>query len=318
MADLAGMSLQDRLGGTLRRALPHLALEVRRRVANLVNPSSLGIIAGVLVAWVASHAFGVGEAIDVILAAVGIVSIGLAVFTGLDELWDFANGVYHARDDGDLETAARHFARAVSILGIEAVLAVLFRGRPRTQSGRPVTIGAEPPHGPGLRARPATTGDPHLPAGSGATDAWGNITYSLRGNAQDQALALAHERIHQILTPKLYVLRRVRVQSRMNSYFRSSLSRYLEEALAETAAQVQARGGIASLIEGVRFPVGNGYVHLRRGGGYSSVMGGRGVLPEGGALIGTGTAAGMTFTIWFQQAPASSVEPAPRRPAVVR
>ena len=96
--------------------------------------------------------------------------------------------------------------------------------------------------GPGVRAKPTTTGDPRLPTGCGETDAWGNILYSLRGGAQDQALVWAHERSHQILTPRLYVLRRMRMQSRMNSYFRSSLSRYPEEALAETAAQMQVHG----------------------------------------------------------------------------
>ncbi len=305
MPDVAAMSFQERLGAALRRSLPHLAPEARRAVEDILNPTTLAVVAGVLVAWVASHAFGVGEAIDIVLGVVGAFSIGLAVFSGMDELWAFASGVYRARTDGDLEIAGRHFAHAVAILGVQAVLAVLFRGRPQTYRGQPLPVGPEPPRTPGLRARPGIAGDAAMPAGQGATGAWGDIVYSLRGSTRDQALVLAHERIHQILTPKLYALRRVRVQSRTHSYFRSSLSRYLEEALAETAAQVQTGGGLAGVLDGLRFPVLEGYVLLRRGGGFSSAMGGQGVLREGGALIGTGFAAGISFTIWFQPGPAA-------------
>ncbi len=136
VSDVASMSFQERLGSALTRSLPHLAPEARQAVADILNPTSLAIIAGVLVAWVP--------------------------------------------------------------------------------------------------------------------------------------------------------LRRIRVQSRTNSSFRSSLSRYLEEALAETAAQVQVNGGLAGVLEGLRFPVSNGYVTLSRGGGFSSAMGGQGVLREAGTLIGVG------------------------------
>lgn len=238
------MNFADRLGETLKRSLPYLAPEARHRIAELINPTTLGVVAGLLIAWVASHAIGIGEAVDVILAVVGFASIGLAVFSGLDELWDFAIGVQRGKTDADLDAAARHFAKAISILGIEAVLALLFRGRPRTFQGKNVPIGREPPRQPGAtRASPTTRGDPKLPAGEGSTDAWGNIVYSLRGTDTDRASVLLHERIHQILTPRLYPLRQIRVQNRMNSYVKSSLSRYLEEALAETAARMQVHGG---------------------------------------------------------------------------
>ena len=316
MANVAVMGFEDRLGEVLRRSLPFLGSEFRAQVAELVSPASLAVMAGVLVGWVASHAFGVGELVDIILGAVGFFSLGLAVFSGLDELWEFASGTYRAGSDADLDAAARHFAKAVSILGIQAVLAVLFKGRPQTNRGKPLGIGPEPPRGPGLRARPTTVGDPTLPAGSGETDAWGNITYSLKGTAQDQALVLAHERIHQMLTPKLYLLRRFRVENRTTSYFRSSLSRYLEEALAEYAGQTQIQGRLGSLIEGIKFPVENGYVYLRAGGGFSSAMAGKGVLTEVGGLVGVGAAAGWQFTIWFRPVPGAGSQAAPQqRPA---
>lgn len=86
MTNVAAMSFADRLGEALKRSLPHIAPEARQRIAELLNPATLSIVAGVLVAWVASHAIGIGEAVDVVLAVVGFASIGLAVFSGLDEL----------------------------------------------------------------------------------------------------------------------------------------------------------------------------------------------------------------------------------------
>ena len=298
MTDYSKQSFVDRLLATLERTLPKLGPEAAERLREIINPTSAAVVAGVLLAWVASHAFGVGEAIDIILAVVGVLSIGLAVFSGLDHFGRFAYGVYGAKTDADIESAASHLAEAITILGIQAVLALLFRGRPQTYRGRPLNVGPPAPRTPGLRYRPSTTGSNAIGRGGGETSAWGDIVYSLRGTANDRALVLAHERIHQILTPKLYILRNFRVQSRTNSYFRSSLSRYLEEALAETFAQVKVNGA-SNLLEGLRFPVTEGYVTLTKGGGFSASMGGRGVLTEGGSLIGIATAAGATFQIWF-------------------
>ena len=88
MANVATMSFADRLGVVFDRCLPRLAPDVRNQFAQMMTPQSLAIIAGVLTAWVASHAVGVGELVDVILSVGGVLSIGLVVFSGLDELWD--------------------------------------------------------------------------------------------------------------------------------------------------------------------------------------------------------------------------------------
>lgn len=48
----------------------------------VINSTSLAIVAGVLIAWVVSHAFGLGQIIDLIIVGVGAISIGMAVFTG--------------------------------------------------------------------------------------------------------------------------------------------------------------------------------------------------------------------------------------------
>jgi hypothetical protein len=93
------------------------------------------------------------------------------------------------------------------------------------------------------------------------TSWWGEITISRLGSATDRRLVALHEAVHRALTPKLDVLRHVRVQGRAASYTRSSFAMYLEEALAESFAQVSAQG-IRHLVTGIVFPVRNGYVSL--------------------------------------------------------
>ena len=66
------------------------------------------------------------------------------------------------------------------------------------------------------------------------------------------------------------------------------------------------------MIEGIKFPVENGYVYLRGGGGFDSAMAGKGVLTEVGGLVGVGSAAGWQFTIWFRPVPGAGRQPAPQ------
>ena len=128
-----------------------------------------------------------------------------------------------------------------------------------------------------LFAKTTETGSSFLPAGAGRTDKFGNVIYSTLGSTEDVALARYHEKLHSLLSPKLSVLREFRADLRMAAYNRSSLVRYLEEALAETYAQLRV-SGIKGLPTGIAFPVKNGYVTLRatviEGAGATIVVGG--------------------------------------------
>jgi hypothetical protein len=298
MDEVTSWSFERKLEESLRRTLPKLAPEARNELAAFVTPESVSIIAGVLVLWIASHAFGVGEAVDLVLAVVGVAAIGLSVFSGLDHFGEFATGVYGAKTGRDLESASQHLSKCITILGVTTVLALLFRGRPATGRGGKIDIGPAPPRMLGIRYKPTVTQSASLRAGEGSTSVWGDIEVSTRGSLSEQKLVLLHEKIHRFLTPKLYPLRNFRIENRTTSYFRSSLSRYLEEALAETVAQVGV-SGTRSLFVGVRFPVQYGYVYLTRGGGFNPLMSGKGIVPEGAALLSTGIMAGSTANICF-------------------
>lgn len=298
MDEVISWSFEQKLEESFRRTLPKLAPEARKALAALITPESISIIAGVLVLWIVSHAFGVGEAIDLILAVVGFAAVGLSVFAGLDHFGEFASRAYNAKSERDLDVAAEHLSQCITILGITTVLALLFRGRPATGRGGKIDIGSPPPRVPGVRYKPIITKSASLRAGEGSTSVWGDIEVSTRGAASEQKLVLLHERIHQLLTPRLYVLRNVRIENRTTSYFRSSLSRFLEEAMAETFAQVGVNG-VRSFVVGIRFPVDAGYVYLTRGGGFNPLMTGSGIIPEGAALLASGTMAGATVNMCF-------------------
>lgn len=102
------------------------------------------IVAGTLTAWAASQFFGIGEIIDAILLVVGAFTVGLSVFEGANELYQFAKTAIGASNDAALDEAGRHFAKAVTILGITTVTALLMR-----QSAKAV-LRRGAPQAPGL------------------------------------------------------------------------------------------------------------------------------------------------------------------------
>jgi len=116
----------------MRRSLPLLPSSARNFIESMLTPGSLAIIAGTLTVWAGSHFFGVGEVVDVILLGVGAIALGLSVFDGAAELYDFAVGSLHARSDADLESAGQNFARAVVVLGVSTIQAILLHGQGRS------------------------------------------------------------------------------------------------------------------------------------------------------------------------------------------
>jgi len=270
--NVALMGKQEKIGEALRRSLPHLPSEARRTVEAMLTPTALAIVAGTLIAWAASHAFGVGEIVDVILVCAGIFTIGLAVFDGASELYSFTTKAIDAKNENDLEEAGRHFARAVMLLGISTIMAmlmkkptqdVLVRGMPKVQprvvnsTGAKVDIGPPPPAG----SRPTTTYK-KFPANSttaGYADAYGNIVINTRLPLNEQKITLLHELVHRFFSPRISLFRKIRAELKMSAYQKSALLRYVEEVLAEGYAQLRMNG-LLSAVGSVRFPLDNGYM----------------------------------------------------------
>jgi hypothetical protein len=302
--DVSRWSNADKFGDAMRRSLPRLGPEAREEIEKLLTPEALAIVAGVLVLWVGSHFIGIGEIVDIVVLTVGVFAIGLAVFDGVGELSAFATTALGARREEDLDRASVHFANAVAILGVQAVLAVLFRGAPKTFRGGRLNVGPPPPVTPGRAYSPTLRSTRSLPAAAGSTTFWGDIVISRLGTAADRRLVALHESVHRALMPKLYFLRQFRVQNRAASYTRSTLAKYLEEALAETIAQVGVHG-FQQVFKGIAFPIREKYVTLVRSERVFAAHGIEIILPIApealGLFAGSILVSGMRFDVFMAE-----------------
>jgi len=113
--------------------------------------------------------------------------------------------------------------------------------------------------------RKTTTYTSQLPPGNGFADKFGNVTLSSLGSEVDKAQVRLHEGLHSFLSPdRNSFLAEIRADIRIGLYSRSQLFRFVEEALAETRAQIGTRNltGLnfaEAIITGLRFPLDNNY-----------------------------------------------------------
>lgn len=177
------------------------------------------------------------------------------------------------------------FSREVERVAPEAAEALQRSARRRL--GSSVVEGAEAGEESSLRgrlfAKSTTTGTTGMKAGEGVTDKFGNITYSTLGSQTQQDLARFHEQVHSFLSPKFTPLRNFRADIGIWAYKRIHLLKYIEEAMAETYAQLRVVG-LRGLPDGIAFPIANGYVTIGR------------LATE--AAIGTVVAGGATYYVY--------------------
>jgi hypothetical protein len=301
--NVAAMSLEARIGDVLTRSKKNFGDEVGQQIDALLSPINLAIMAGTLVLWAGSHFFGVGEILDVILLVAGAFAIGWSITDVARDLFTFADLTINAKSEDDLERASKAFSHAIVLGGITVIMAVLLRrsakkiqiarGANVTEALKPrspglPSVGKDPAAGR-LWSKPGISSDPSLPAGEGSTSAWGEVKLSPLGTTSDQALVRAHELVHQFLTPRLGTLRQFRVQIRLAGYLRSMLLKFLEEALAETVAQLRVNG-FSGLLTGLKFPVANGYMLVTD-------------LVSEGETIGTILIGAQVFSVQFVSGP---------------
>jgi len=299
MRPISTWSTTEKVAEAIRRSKKYLPAHLAEQVNMLLSPENLAILVGTLIVWAGSHFYGVGEIADVILLSIGAFAIGWSVVDVANMLYEFAVSSVNAQSEQDLDRAARAFAGAVVEGGITVIFAVLLRKSAkqlqatRGPSVRDVMRRRNPALeniGPDAQAnqrwrKPTTTGDPALPPGQGVTTAFGDMTVSTAGTATEQQLARIHEIVHSFLSPRFILLRNFRAQLKAQSISRSALLTYLEEALAETIAQLRVNG-LDGLLTGFKFPIANGYVSVQQ-------------LAVEGAAIGTITVGTHRFTVYF-------------------
>jgi len=304
LPDVARMSLTNRLEVVVRRAAALVPGDAGRRLAELVSPEALAIIAGIVTVWAASHFVGVGEIADVALLVGGWLTIGAGAVAGCRKLLSFGLGTYNARTEADLERAAKDLAEAVGILGIDVALGLLFKGRPKGTFGNSYE-GALPPIRRALPQMPRA-GPLHRYefriiytrgkfAGQGGTtptnvarigrDAGGQ---SVVAAARDMRKAAHHEVVHLWLNRAFSALGRPAIYARMGAYKRSYILRYLEEAMAEARSQ-RLVPRIEGEVPAYKFPLNPTYDITRRKMGAEAK----------GVLLGPVTVSGATWQAWY-------------------
>lgn len=275
--NVAAMSATDKISEAIRRSKRHLPDSLARQLDALLTPENLALMAGTLAVWAGSHFFGVGEVVDVGLLLIGAFFIGWSITDVVKSLVEFGTTAINARTEDDLDRAGKHFAHAAVTGGLTAIMAILLRRSAKgLQASRGATIGevmkpakpglvkVAPDTQPGQAIRkPTVTGDPSLPPGRGSTNAFGDVRFSTQGSAAEQQLTRLHELVHSFFSPRLRPFRTFRARLAMSGYSRSAILRYLEEALAESFAQVRVNG-LGGLLTGIRFPVANGYMSLQQ------------------------------------------------------
>ncbi|HLK40618.1 MAG TPA: hypothetical protein VKU41_27890 [Polyangiaceae bacterium] len=305
MADPDRSSL-DNVEEAIRRSTRYMPASAAAQLQAFLTKENLEILGGTTVVWAGAHLFGVGEVVDVALLLVGAATVGANIGQVVEDLYTFATVAIGATSDADIDRAAHAFADAVILGGVTTVMVILLhksasdiqaaRGATFAEAARPKDPGLVPV-GPDPKPPNPILPDPSLPAGEGVTDWWGNVRFSTQGSATEQQLVRIHELVHRFLTPKMGPLRGFRVRLRASRYYRSALFKYLEEALAETIAQLRVNG-LSGLIEGLRYPVKNGTIYMK----FGTVPMGRALMIEGAHLttIIVGT---QQIVIFFQPGP---------------
>lgn len=300
----------QKLDAVIRRAALLLPEDVGKELLALIEPLALAIMAAVVIVWAVSHFFGIGEIADVVLIIVGVVSLGPIAWKAGEHLINFAVGTVGAKTDEDLDEAAKHLSEAVALIGVQVVVALLLKKAPKVFNEPKVLMNQPKPSVPltmkTVGEPPVTSGkifyEPKLsvtehPFGGtdvgGSTNKWGdiNIFRGKKSLPKDVEIAKFHEKFHSLLAPKLQAfpwLRQARTVLKTNSYLKSYLLRYLEEAMAETIAQVRGSGW-QFFFEGIKFPIGNeGYVTIAKMG-----------VEAQGILLGPINAGGMIFRVYY-------------------
>jgi hypothetical protein len=125
---LQELTVNARLMLLLLAAIGKLPAATRATFLQMFSPLALKIMAAVLAGWVAAHAFGAGEAVDVVLLGISYALVGKVAVEGVRKLGKGIKAGLAAKDDTAMNAAADDVAGAIAILGVNS-LAILLTHR---------------------------------------------------------------------------------------------------------------------------------------------------------------------------------------------
>lgn len=119
------LSSNTKVTEVLLRAMARMPHETKNAFMQMVSPEALKTMAAIFVVWGASHAFGAGEAIDIILIGIGYAFVGWAALDGVKSIYEGIKGALFAKDDRQLDSAAEAMARGITTLGVNSLVILL-------------------------------------------------------------------------------------------------------------------------------------------------------------------------------------------------
>lgn len=117
----------DKLAVAIRGAVNSFPSEVKSKASDLLDPANLAIMAGALAIWVGAHATPIGWVVDIGMAGLGIYALGSEAIAVISEVKAFGSGVVNAEKESDLILAGKHLGKAIAIVGVDLVVAILLK-----------------------------------------------------------------------------------------------------------------------------------------------------------------------------------------------
>jgi hypothetical protein len=148
--DVRSMSITQRVERvvTLTADPKLIGHEAAEQLKGLVSGPNLAIMAGSIAVLIGAHAFGVGEAADVILLAVGFIMLGPMIIDVVKLLVKMFGLIKNAQTDDDLKAAAEILAKVITLIGIMALISLLTKGAAKRARLKQQRIKSEPLEAP--------------------------------------------------------------------------------------------------------------------------------------------------------------------------
>lgn len=174
---VVSLTTELRFYQVLSRAPRYLPHAFRGDFDKLMNSPMRVTIVGVLSKWATAHALGTGFIVDSLLSMTRISLRQSEVITAADTLNQTIDHTLEAREDNDLEEAAKKFADTVTFFGVDAFTAMIAHGATRIVSSaakgkspgrqsfakpKQLTSGGTP-KGPVIRGERISGGEPPPP-----------------------------------------------------------------------------------------------------------------------------------------------------------
>ncbi len=132
------MAHSEKLCRSFVLALGQVPAAATAEVQALLTPENLATMVALSTAWLGTQGVPViGQAVDATLLTLGVVLLAAQAADLSRALWAYANLSIGARSRSDLEAAATHLARAISLAGVSVVTFILTKKVATTLSQRP-------------------------------------------------------------------------------------------------------------------------------------------------------------------------------------